>query len=111
MVSKIDKFVFILPNDIKLMKNGVQVTEPDDMLERPLRAQTMQRPRVSLARSECVKDWELECTIRVLDNAKTEKSSNFTIDVIKELLDYGMYDGLLQGRNAGYGAFTWEEIK
>lgn len=111
VVSKIDKFVFVLPNDIKLMKNGVQVIEPDDILERPLRAQTMQGPRVSLARSEAVEDWSLEFTVRVLANSSTEKSSNFTIDTIRELLNYGMYNGLLQWRNAGYGSFTWEEIK
>jgi hypothetical protein len=30
--------------------------------------------------------------------------------IVKEWLDYGVYNGLGQWRNSGKGAFTWEQI-
>ena len=71
---------------------------------RPLRAQTMQGERVALAKSETVPEgtW-FECQIHILDDS-LEK-------YVRQWLDYGKYNGLLQWRNSGKGRFTWEEIK
>ena len=47
--SKIDQYIYILPRRIHFAK------KPDGVLERPLRAMTMQGPRVALTRSDMVK--------------------------------------------------------
>lgn len=111
-VSKIDNLVFIDEVNIPLMRNGEWVEHPDGMLERPLRASTAQGPRVALATSEVVyAPWYLDITVKVLQNSKTAKSAALTMDVVKQLLDYGALKGLLQWRNGGYGSFDTEVLE
>lgn len=110
-VSKIDNLVFVAEKDIPIMRDGEQIVDPDGFLERPLRGETAQGPRVSLAKSEMVDEgWTLEFTVKVLENAKTAKSRALDMDVVEELLSYGELKGLLQWRNGGYGSFTVEEV-
>jgi hypothetical protein len=98
--SKFDNFVFVFPRKISLGKK-----ECDDICERPLRAQTMQGPRVSLARSEVISaGTSFEIEIRLLPNAP------ITEPMIRECLDYGQFKGIGQWRNSGKGRFTWEEL-
>lgn len=93
--GKIDKYVFISPRRIYLGKR-----EPDGYVERPLRAMTMQGPRVSLARSDYVKEGlEIEFEIELI------KNKEITWDIIEMLLSYGKYCGLGQFRNGSYGRF------
>lgn len=111
-LSKVDNYVFVLERNIPIMRDGVQLEKPDGFLERPLRAETMQGPRVSLARSEEVLcDWYIDLTIRVMKNAGTAKSKPVDMDAIKACLDYGSMKGLLQWRNAGHGTFNWKEVE
>lgn len=110
--TKIDNFVFIVERNIPLMRDGVQISGVDGVTERPLRCETMQGPRVALARSERIDEgWSAEFTVRVVENAGTAKSTAITLDTIRELLNYGELKGLLQWRNAGYGSFTYEEVE
>lgn len=109
--SKIDNLVFVVEETIPLMRNGEAIQDPDTYLERPLRAETAQGPRVSLAKSEMVEDWYADVTIKVIENKGTAKSVGLDMDIIEQLLSYGEMKGLLQWRNAGYGSFTFEEIK
>jgi len=96
----INDFVFIQPRRIYF---GLQ--EPDGILERPLRAMTMQGERVSLTRSDYInKGRTINCEIHVLLNKINEKR-------LRELLDYGFYLGLGQWRNARWGSFTYELIE
>lgn len=108
--SKIDNFVFVKERDIPLFReDGSRIEEPDGFLERPLRAETMQGPRVSLAKSEIINpSWVFEITLEVIANEKTAKSPAVDADLVKSLLDYGERKGLLQWRNARYGCFTYE---
>lgn len=96
--SKFDNFVFVYPRKISL-----GVNEPDSICERPLRAETMQGPRVSLARSEVVNAGRsFECEIQVLPGAPiTEK-------MLLQCLDYGKFKGIGQWRNSGKGRFSYE---
>ena len=111
-VSKIDNFVFIAEDNIPVMRDGKWVEQPDGFLERPLRGETPQGPRVSLAKSEQVcGDWYVDITVKVVENKKTAKSIALDMGVVEELLSYGQFKGLLQWRNAGYGSFRVEEIK
>ena len=71
--------------------------------QRPLRASTPQGERVALADSEEIPAGAtLEFDIEML-NPDDEA-------IVKEWLDYGIYNGLGQWRNSGKGAFTWEQI-
>lgn len=103
--KKVDLFVFVKGEDgsrfipIKVPEGGKIGT-----LQRPLRAQTMQGERVSLANSEML---PAGCTatfiITVLDDS--------LMDYVTEWLNYGEYNGLGQWRNGGYGRFIWTEVE
>ena len=105
--SKIDNYVFIQPRRIYLCReDGSIIQEEDEIFERPLRAQTMRGPRVSLVASEKV-DLPITCqfTVEILEN---EKDVNWK--VVQKLLDYGKFKGLGQWRNGGWGRFEWEQV-
>lgn len=71
--------------------------------QRPLRADTMQGPRVALAHSESVPAGSTcEFTINLLDDSLE--------DAVRECLNYGKLRGLGQWRNSGKGRFEWEEV-
>lgn len=104
--GKLDNYVFIRPRKLYLMRDGEVITEPDDILERPLRGETAKGPRVSLVASERVKaPVQVEFVVEVIHN-----KDGITADVIRSLLDYGAYKGIGQWRNGGWGAFVWEEL-
>lgn len=110
-VSKVDNYVFLKERDIQLLRDGKPIKEADDFLERPLRAETAQGPRVALAKSEIVNEgWTLEFTVKVVENKGTAKSVAMSMDVVRSLFEYGEMKGLLQWRNAGYGSFELEEL-
>lgn len=93
--GKLDKYCFIFPRKIYLGKD-----KPDGVVERPLRAMTMQGPRVSLARSDSVNEGiELGFTIKLLQNKE------ITWEIIEHLMSYGELCGLGQFRNGSYGRF------
>jgi hypothetical protein len=93
--SKIDDFVFIAPRRIYLNQQ-----EPDGVIERPLRAMTMQGPRVTLARSDYVKEGkELDFEIILIPHKEVDQ------ELIETLLEHGRLMGLGQFRNGGYGRF------
>lgn len=111
-LSKVDTYVFVKEKNIPIMRDGKQIMEPDGYLERPLRCETAQGPRVALSKSEEILDpWYVDVTIRVVENAGTAKSAPIDMDMIEGFLDYGAMKGLLQWRNAGHGSFEWEELK
>lgn len=111
-LSKVDTYVFVMEKNIPIMRDGEQIMKPDGYLERPLRCETAQGPRVALSKSEEILDpWYVDVTIRVVENAGTAKSAPIDMDMIEGFLDYGAMKGLLQWRNAGHGSFEWEELK
>lgn len=96
--KEIDKLVFPEPRCIPFQFDG-EITE----CQRPLRAQTMQGERVSLAMSEQIPAGAtVEFTVVCLcdDHEKA----------VREWLDYGRWSGIGQWRNSGKGRFRWEEI-
>lgn len=110
--TKVDNFVFVEPDYIHFTRGGKPVTDADEIFERPLRAMTMQGPRVSVSASEIIRPgWEIEFTLALIDNEKTAKSVALTWNVIEEALNYGAYKGLGQWRNGQNGHFTWEQVK
>jgi len=93
---KIADTVFVSPRRIYLKE------KPDGVLERPLKAETAQGPRVALARSDLVEaGLKFFCEIHVLHKSPvTEK-------VLRAILDYGALKGLGQNRNSSYGRFKY----
>ncbi len=97
--KEIDKLIFPEPRKISIRFDG-KIGE----CQRPLRGQTMQGERVSLAISEEIPAGAtVEFSIAMLSESH-EKA-------VKEWLDYGRFSGIGQWRNSGKGRFTWEEIE
>lgn len=109
MRSKIDDVLFIFPRKIYPQnEKGETIKEPTGLVERPLRAMTMQGPRVSLARSDYLPvGTSFKFSIELINTGKKE----ITADIIKELLAHGKYAGLGQFRNGGYGRFEVIEFE
>lgn len=109
--SKIDNLVLIEPAYIHLCRDGEELDCADGDFERPLRAMTMQGPRVSVTASEYVDpEWTMTFSLTLLENESTKKSEALTFAMIEELLNYGYIKGLGQWRNGQNGRFTWERM-
>ena len=94
--SKINDRVFVFPRKIHFGKS-----EPDGVLERPLRGMTAKGPRVSLARSDyIVAGTEISFSVDIVGGGK-----EITEELIWKLLEYGRFCGLGQWRNGSYGRF------
>lgn len=95
--KEIDKLIFPEPRKIPIVFDG-EMGE----CQRPLRAQTAQGERVSLAISEEIPAGaQIEFSVTCLSDDH-EKA-------VREWLDYGRFSGIGQWRNSGKGRFTWEE--
>lgn len=92
----IDGLVFVKPRQIKIDMGDGEI----GVMERPLRAMTMQGERVTLARSDsCPAGSKIKFSVCVLGEV--------TEEMLKEWFDYGILRGLGQWRNAGWGSFTY----
>lgn len=92
----IDGLIFVSPRQIPLQLSG-QMAE----CQRPLRAQTAQGERVSLANSEEIPAGS-SCEFEILCMDDTHEAA------VMEWLEYGRLRGLGQWRNSGKGRFTYE---
>lgn len=97
--KEIDKLIFPQPRQIPFDFDG-----EIGYCQRPLRAQTMQGERVSLAISEQI---PAGATV----SFEIELFSDDHEKAVREWLDYGKYSGIGQWRNSGKGRFTWEEVE
>lgn len=96
--KEIDRLIFPMPREIPF--GNVQYINE---CQRPLRAQTPQGERVSLAISEEIPAGAtLTFEIRILSDDHEA--------VVREWLDYGVLSGIGQWRNSGKGRFVWEEL-
>ena len=96
--KKIDGLIFVEDrvNPIELPE-GKQI----EFCERPLRAETAQGPRVSLARSEEIPAGST-CTFKVFVMNKKH------LALVHEWLEFGIFHGTGQWRNSGKGRFIVE---
>lgn len=100
--KKIDGLIFVKEREIPIHFDGQMGN-----CQRPLRGQTAQGERISLANSETVPSGSyIEFTIMWYNDDKKLISR----DLFAEWLDYGRIRGLGQWRNSGKGIYTWEEI-
>lgn len=117
LTQKVDRWIFVTDEtgrpirQIPLMRDGSQIMAPDDKCERPLRAKTPQGPRVTLASSEQVNaPAYVDYHLVVLPLAETERHG-LKADTLESWLDYGVFSGIGQWRNAGYGRFDTQLTK
>lgn len=98
--TKIDGCIFITPRILQLtLPPGQEM----GVCQRPLRGQTAQGQRISLARSDTVPvgtTWEIDIAIL------SKELKPYVI----EWLNYGKFRGFGQWRNSGRGSFTWNEL-
>ncbi len=97
--KEIDKLIFPTPRSIKIDMHGMEM----GVCQRPLRAQTAQGERVSLAISEMVPAGAT-CEFSIVCLCDDH------VNVVREWLDYGVWSGIGQWRNASNGRFYWEEL-
>ena len=109
--AKIDKLIHVTPTgELDRKDTGLILEVPEDredealeIIQRPLRAETAQGPRVALASSETLPEGtKLTCVVTILGDALAA--------YIPTWLNYGQYNGLGQWRNSGKGRFAWEEV-
>lgn len=102
--GKIDRMVFVRPRRVfYLDAAGAPVSGELTVLERPLRAETRQGPRVTLTRSD-VLPVGTQCEFEVhVHNPKL-----FSEEVLRAIFDRGGLMGFSQWRTGGYGTFSYE---
>lgn len=94
----IDGLIFVHPRQIVFDMSGEMGN-----CQRPLRAQTAQGERVSLANSEEIPaESTVEFEIGCMDESHEKQ--------VREWLNYGMLRGIGQWRNSGKGRFLWAEL-
>lgn len=105
--TKINNMVQVYPKQLFLNKiDGTPITAADMVLQRSLRAETQQGPRVALAKSESVMMGSyLDATVVLVGNKPV------TQQMLLDCLEYGKIHGLGQWRNAGFGAFVFEILE
>lgn len=116
--SKLDNFMLVEPRRIYICDaEGNVLQKADGRLERPLRAMTMQGPRVSLACSETVNPGRMvKYTVDFLPYLKTgfgreAKALDFT-KFVEMILSFAQRKGRGQWRNGGNGKFqaAWKAV-
>jgi len=96
--KEIDGLIFVQERQVPFVYEGEMGN-----CQRPLRAQTAQGERISLANSETIPvGATLEFTVECLVDSDME--------AVEEWFDYGRLRGLGCWRNSGKGRFTWEVI-
>jgi len=109
--NKVDTLFFVDPLFIPFKRGGNPIIDEDEMLERPLRADTPMGPRVALQSSEMILDpWEVEFEVTLFPNKGSTSKKNLCWEAIELAFDYGAYHGIGQWRNGDYGKFIWERI-
>lgn len=97
--KKVDLTIFI-----KDRENFIENFEEIGECQRPLRCSTMQGERVSIAISEEIPEGATcEFTVQCLVDDDVE--------LVKEWLDYGQFNGLGQWRNSSHGSFYFEVLE
>jgi len=106
----VDSAVFVAQRRCHLIgADGSAFKVAPESLSRPLRAETMQGERVTLANSEMLPaGTSLVATFGLI--LGTGKAKSLDLGHIKACFTYGSAKGLGQWRNGSYGRFQWEEI-
>jgi hypothetical protein len=105
--SRITDLIFVFPRAIPIiLPPGGEL----GVLERSLRAETPQGPRVTVVSSETVPVGStVEFSVGSLSKRVGKGDSTLVVvDLVREWLDYGKLSGLGQWRSASWGRFDYE---
>jgi hypothetical protein len=108
--SRVDKWLFIGPREIPIIRGGAQIPQAEGESVRPLRIEDQRTgvSRTAIAVSEIVKPGAtLTFDVIILPKGFSPKSNGgkFKKEDIKMWLEYGIFSGLGAWRNASHGAF------
>lgn len=96
--SLVNDHLFVFPRRLYL-----KVKQHHGIFPRPLRAQTMQGPRVTVVQSDFVKaGTKVECELVVADSWLVNEK------MLRKWLEYGELMGLGQFRNGSFGTFEYK---
>lgn len=102
----IDGAVKVEPMWIPYVSGGKYLTRADmGRCERPLRAETMQGPRVALAASESI---PAGASVEIWINMRPQLTGPDIWDLVQEWLNFGEDNGFGQWHSSGRGRFVWE---
>lgn len=104
-----DRLIVVNPRKVFfLTPDGKIIKEPDDYIERPLRAMTAKGERITVVRSDIVlAGRQLLFEVEILHNSK-----GLNADTITKALQFGAYYGLGQWRGSGgFGTFRVIDIE
>jgi hypothetical protein len=110
--GKIDEYWFVLPRRIYMLRDGQRITAPDGVIERPLLAMTMRGPRVTLARSDYLREgvtftWQL----KALPHPELGQNREHLLSRLLPILELGELHGVGQWRNGGWGRMRTEIVE
>ena len=108
--GRVDRFIFIFPNKIKLYRNNELITTPDDIFIRPVRGKTPKGERVAVRGSERIRADEYNPVETNEIQIILIKNDQITVKDIECVLDYGLVNGISQFRTAGFGRFEWDYV-
>lgn len=101
--SKINKFLFVFPRKLYFERDGKRVTKPEGDVQRIVRAMTMQGPRTTPKKSECMfPGVSIKFSIEVIPPLGEKE---IDIEMIKTWLSYGKYGGISEWVNGSNGRF------
>lgn len=110
--DKVSRYVFVFPRKVFFYPRGADLPRDKegnilfDNMERPLRAQTAQGPRVTVVRSDLIPaDTEFSFQLHVLKGGQISKP------ILENIFQYGNYQGLGQWRSGGYGRFDLVKLE
>lgn len=110
--TKVDRYLFVSPREIPIMRCGVYLCEEDDEFQRPVRVDGPYGQTMTLQSAERVDTpWELRFTLRLLQNDRTSRSNPLSWDAIESALSYGMISGIGKFRNGSFGTFDWRQLE
>ena len=110
--TKVDRYLFVAPREIPILRCGAQLYEEDDEYQRPVRVDGPYGQTVTLQSAERVyTPWELRFTLRLLQNDRTSRSNPLSWSAVESALDYGALSGIGKFRNGPFGTFEWRRME
>ena len=105
---KIATYCIVDPRRFPLLRDGQPIMKPDDIFVRPLRRDSKMGPIVAISTSErlyppLTLDFDLCC----LHNQANWSESLITEEMLRDLLDLGVFKGLGQWHSGGWGRFEY----
>lgn len=105
--------VYIYPRRIRLLnKYAKPILNAEEELSRPLRADTLQGPRVALATSEMLPaGTQIRYTIDLILTSNAKSKMKITEEMLEATLAFGSKSGFGQWRSAHFGRYDYQLTK